>query len=190
MPAPFEANVDVTKTLIAIAATALFAAAGLVFAWIKRGPAADAGWSGSALAPVIIGAAVFFVMATLSFKQFKTLQQGKQGAVLRIDENGITDVRLGAKTIPWSAVRGVEIKDLSNAKMTKHGDDDARERPQRMGVVVQVENASAYIDADGLLAETAKAVGAATNFDQLTLSHSGLDKTAEDIHAAVQAHLR
>lgn len=182
-PTPFEAHLDVTKTLIAVAITAAIAVGGLVFAWIKRGEA-DNPW-----VPLGIGIAVFFVMATVSFKQFKTYQQGQSGPIVRIDNAGVLDRRIGQTPIPWSAIQGAEIKDISNAKLTKRGDEDERNRPQVMGVVLNVENAAQFIDSDGLLSAATKAVGTATGHSEIAISPEGLSSSAEDILSAVQSHL-
>lgn len=189
MPTPFEAHLDVTKTLIAVVLSAVVAVGGLVFAWNARSNAQASGWSSDALVPLGIGVLVFFVMATVSFKQYKTFEQGKRGAIVRIDQNGVLDTRLGPNPIPWSAITGAEITDISNAKMTANTGQDGTEPQKVMGVVLTVTNAGEYLGADGLIESTAKAVSSATGHDKITLSHEGLKTTPQELLAAVQAYL-
>jgi len=82
-----------------------------------------------------------------------------------------------------------EIADISNAKMSRRGDEDKRQLPQVMGVVLTVENAARYIEPDNLLTATAKALGQATGHDAIALDPQGLDTTPEAILRAVQAYL-
>jgi len=188
MPTPFEAHLDVTKTLVALVITALIAIGGLVFAWTKKSGAENVGWSSDTLVPLGIGVVVFFVMATVSFKQYRTYDQGRSGPIVRIDESGVLDRRQGPNPIPWSAIGGAQIKDISNAHMVNRKDEDKRQNPQVMGVVLTVENAAKYLDGDGALGAAAKAVGEATGHDQFNISPEGLTTTAEDIFTAVQAY--
>lgn len=188
-PTPFLAHLDASKTLVAIVITALIALGGLAFAWNARGNAQNAGWSSDTLAPLLIGVAVFFVMATVSFKSYRTYDQGRSGPIVRIDEAGVLDRRIGQTPIPWAAIGGAEIADISNAKMSRRGDEDKRQLPQVMGVVLTVENAARYIEPDNLLTATAKALGQATGHDAIALDPQGLDTTPEAIVRAVQAYL-
>ncbi|HEY9081072.1 hypothetical protein [Magnetovibrio sp.] len=188
-PPPFLAHVDATKTLVAIVLTALIALGGLVFAWNARGNAQNAGWSSETLVPLGIGVAVFFVMATVSFKSYRTYDQGRSGPIVRIDEAGVLDRRIGATAIPWTAIGGAEIKDISNAKFNRRGDEDERQRPQVMGVVLTVENAAHYMEPDGLLGSAAKTLGQATGHDAIAIDPQGLDTSAEAILQAVKAYL-
>ena len=188
-PTPFLAHLDASKTLVAIVITALIALGGLAFAWNARANAQNAGWSSDALAPLGIGLAVFFVMATVSFKSYRTYDQGRSSPIMRIDEAGVLDRRIGQTPIPWAAIGGAKIADISNAKMSRRGDEDKRQLPQVMGVVLTVENAARYIEPDNLLTATAKALGQATGHDAIALDPQGLDTTPEAIMQAVQAYL-
>jgi len=189
IPTPFLAHLDASKTLVAIVITALMALGGLAFAWNARGNAQNAGWSSDTLVPLGIGVAVFFVMATVSFKSYRTYDQGRSGPIMRIDEAGVLDRRIGQTPIPWAAIAGAEIKDISNAKINRRGDEDERQRPQVMGVVLTVENAARYIEPDNLLVATAKALGQATGHNAIAIDPQGLDTTPEAILQAVQAYL-
>jgi len=189
MPMPIEAHADVTKTLIAVVLTALMAIGGLVFAWNARATAQGEGSISDTLVPLGIGVVVFFIMATVSFKQYKTYEQGKSGAIVRIDETGILDRRQSTTIIPWTAVRGVEITDISRAKLTSGGGQDGPKPEKIMGVVLTVENAGQYLGNDGLLESAAKGLSTATGYDKITLSHEGLQTTPNDLLAAVQAYL-
>lgn len=187
MPAtPFLAHLDVTKTLIAIVLTALMAIGGLVFAWNARTNAQGAGWSSDTLVPLGIGVALFFVMATVSFKSYTTYQKGRSGPIVRIDQNGIFDSRLGDKTIPWEAIGGAEIIDVSNAHMMNSG-EDMNSRPKVMEVQLTVTNAAAYMGSDGVLETAAKGLSAATGYDRINLRADGLDTTPEALLAAITA---
>ena len=188
-PTPFLAHLDASKTLIAIVLTALIALGGLVFAWNARGNAQNAGWSSDTLVPLGIGVAMFFVMATVSFKSYRTYEQGRNGPIIRIDEAGVLDRRIGQNPIPWAAISDAQIKDISNAKLNRRGDEDERQRPQVMGVVLTVENAARYLEPDNLLSATAKALSQATGYNAVVLDPQGLDATAEDILRAAQAYL-
>ncbi|MBF0247673.1 MAG: hypothetical protein HQL36_06315 [Alphaproteobacteria bacterium] len=188
MPAPFEAHLEVTKALIAVIATALIALGGLVFAWRARGGAADAGWSSDTIVPLGIGLAVFFVMATVSFKSYKTYETGKRGPIVRVTGAGIFDARIGPNTIPWEAVRGAEIADIANVKLTKSGGNARDTAEPVLGVVLTVEDAAQYLEGDGVLTGAAKGLVSATGYELINISPVGVDATAEQIFAAVQAY--
>ncbi|MCW8914654.1 MAG: hypothetical protein OQK24_02240 [Magnetovibrio sp.] len=186
-PTPFEAHLEVTKTIIGMVLTIGIAIIGLVFAWTKRGKAIEAGWTSDVVGPMMIGIALFFVMATMAFKQYQVIELSKRGPIVRIDAQGIFDHRVGPNPIPWSAISGAEIKDISNAKMMIRDDDDKREH-ETMGVVLSVENASQYFEGDGVLAATGKALGEATGHNLINISPEGINTTAEGLIAAIQAH--
>ena len=182
-PTPFEAHLDVTKSLVGMALMVLIAVGGLVFAWTKRGGAEGSTFS----APMIIGVAVFFVMAGVAFKQFKTYQKGQTGPVVRIDSNGILDVRVGSKVIPWSAITDAKIANVATGGKFKPTDDDKREY-EAMGIVLTVTNASQYADGEGALAAAGKAVGEATGHDVIHMRADGLKTTLDEMLAAIEAH--
>lgn len=182
-PTPFEAHLDVTKSLVGMALMVLIAVGGLVFAWTKRGGAEGSMFSG----PMIIGVAVFFVMAGVAFKQFKTYQKGQNGPVVRIDANGILDVRLGSKVIPWTAIQDAKITNVATGGKLKATDDDKREY-ETMGIVLTVTNAASFADGEGALAAAGKAVGEATGHDVIHIRVDGLKTTPEEILTAIEAH--
>ena len=182
-PTPSEAHLDVTKSLVGMALMILIAVGGLVFAWTKRGGAEGSMFSG----PMIIGVAVFFVMAGVAFKQFKTYQKGQSGPVVRIDANGITDVRLGSKTIPWTAIQDAKIANVATGGKLKATDDDKREY-ETQGIVLTVTNASSYADDEGALASAGKAVGKATGHNIVYIRAEGLKTTPEELLAAIKSH--
>ena len=182
-PTPFEAHLDVTKTLIGMALMVLIAVGGLVFAWIKRGGAEGSTFS----PPMIIGVVVFFVMAGVAFKQYKTYQSGQTGPVVRIDANGILDIRVGSKVIPWSAITEAKIANVATGGKFKATDDDKREF-ETMGIVLTVTNASSYTDGEGALAAAGKAVGEATGHNTIHMRADGLKTTVEEMMAAIEAH--
>ena len=184
---PFEAHLDVTRALIMIIGAGVFALGGLAFAGYWRSTAQYAGWTSDTIVPLAFGLVLFFVMATVAFKGFKTYRQGQSGPIVRIDDAGVLDLRVGPQVIPWAAIRGAEIKDISNARMTKHGDEDVRNRPQVMGVVLKVEGAAKYLSGDSALEATAKSLAQVTNFDEIHISPSGLHSSAEEILAAIEA---
>lgn len=189
MPAaPFVAHLDVTKALIAIVLTALMAAGGLVFAWNARTNAQSAGWNSDTLVPLGVGVALFFVMATVSFKSYTTYQKGRSGPIVRIDQNGIFDARLGPKTIPWEAIRGAEIVDVSNAKITGTA-ENMNSTPKVMEVQLTVTNAAEYMGNNGVLETAAKGLSAATGYDRINLRADGLDTRPEAILNAVQSRM-
>ncbi len=185
-PTPFEAHLEITKAIIGLVLTGLLAIVGLVFAWGKRGKAVEAGWTSDIVGPMLIGIALFFVMATMAFKQYKVVEQGKHGPIVRIDERGIYDQRIGPNPIPWAAIQNAEIKDISNAKMMMK-DDDKREHETR-GVVLSVENAAQYFEGNGTLAAAGKALGKATGHNLINISPEGIDATAEQLLGAIQAY--
>lgn len=184
---PFEAHLDVTKTLIMIIGAGVFAIGGLAFAGYWRSTAQYAGWTSDTLVPLGLGLALFFVMATVAFKGFKTYRQGQSGPIVRIDDAGVLDLRVGPHVIPWAAIQGAEIKDISNAAMIKRGNEDERLRPQVMGVVLKVEGAARFLSGDGALEATAKTLAQATGYDEIHISPSGLHSSAEEILAAIEA---
>lgn len=184
---PFEAHLDVTKALIMIIGAGVFALGGLAFAGYWRSTAQYAGWTSDTIVPLAFGLVLFFVMATVAFKGFKTYRQGQSGPIVRIDDSGVLDLRVGPQVIPWAAIRGAEIKDISNAAMIRGGNEDERERLQVMGVVLKVEEAARYLSGDSALEATAKSLAQVTNFDEIHISPSGLHSSAEEILAAIEA---
>lgn len=184
---PFEAHLDVTKALIMIIGAGVFAIGGLVFAGFYRSTAQYAGWTSDTIVPLGLGLALFFVMATVAFKGYGTYSQGQSGPIVRVDDTGVLDLRVGPGVIPWAAIRSAEIKDISNARMTRQGDEDPRQRPQVMGVVLKVEGAARYFSGDSALEATAKTLAQATGYDEIHISPSGLHSSAEEILAAIEA---
>ena len=186
-PQPFEAYLDITKTLVMIVGAAAMALGGLAFAWHTRANAHGNMWTSDTLVPLGLGVALFFVMATVSFKGYGTYQQGRSGPIVRIDDSGVLDRRVGPAAIPWAAITGAEIIDLSNARLNKRGEDDARLRPQVIGVVLHVEGAARYRQSDGAIEATAKTLAQATDFNEIAISPEGLHTTAEELLAAIEA---
>ena len=187
-PAPFEAYLDVSKTLIMIIASMLMALGALVFVWHTRANTQGNLWTGDTVVPLGLGVVLFFVMATVSFKGYATYQQGRSGPIVRIDETGILDRRLNPAPIPWAAIGAAKIADIANTRMTKRGDADARLRPQTLGVRIDVEDAARYLDGEGALAATAKTLSAVTGYQTITLSPEGLHTSAEALLDAIAAH--
>jgi len=182
MPTPLTAHYDQKKAR----SQAIFSAVGsvgvLIFLFNARTAETAPDQGLEAMIPVFFGLGIFVLFAGMMFKAIKTLRNPNQDAVLRIDENGVFDARVGQGVIPWAAIKEVELIDLNNSTLNREIHNKDVNRQPNWAVRLNVENAADYLNA-GL----AKTLSDATGHDRIILASAELNTQAQTVFEAVSA---
>lgn len=189
IPAPFEAHIDLKKMRIQVAFGGLGSIGALVFLFNARTAANTLDLGGEAMIPAIIGLGVFVVFAGMMFRAVKALRNPNKDVILRIDELGVLDTRVGTGIIPWPAINKAEVIDLGNTTRSQQQRNEDNAKAPIHAIELHVENAAAYLKGEGAVAATAKALSQATSYDKIIINPAELDADAHAIYEATVAFL-
>jgi len=187
--APFEAHIDLKKMRSQVVFGGVGSVGALVFLFKARKTAWATDQGIEAMVPALVGLGIFVLFAGLLFKAIKALRDPNKSVVLRIDETGVMDMRVGPKTIAWSAIKKATVVDLGNTSRSQQQRNEDNNKAPIHAICLHVENAADYLKGEGALAATTKSISAATGFDEIIINPAGLDTDAHAIYEAVAIYL-
>ena len=176
-PTPLECRFERGPLWLAILGSAVFVALGLAIltGLIEGGPTPVDRIGGK-----VIGALCVLFFGGTSAVALVAIFRTGEGSVVRIDEAGFFDRRIGTRPIPWSEIRGAELKRGPTLPSLGQG----------------------FVELDVIEPDRFRAGGSSWRsrladrlnrfygLEPLTVSAAVLDHSAEEIAAAIRSYLR
>lgn len=162
---PLTASLDVSRVMLQGLFAMVGAFGGLTFVWQARRGVFETDYALESLIPLMAGLAIAGVFATVAIRALGLIRRFPQGAVVTVNGAGVLDRRLSPEPIPYAEIESARLKDFGRSAVIGNLRDEDIQRRAQPVVVLSVKG-----------------------FGEVTISPVGLDRSADEILAAIESY--